>query len=224
MILHKIAKAVHRLAEFIQPTPFSPQQKRVIPWFRDNGDKTLRINYEDLNEKSLVFDLGGYEGQWASDIYSKYRCRILIFEPYKEYAENIRKRFSKNSDIKIFEVGLSSNSEDLELTISNDASSVYIRDGKKVKIRLEKASEFLEHQKISFIDLMKINIEGGEYDLLDHLISSKLILHIRNIQVQFHDFVPDAYNRMKDIQKGLAKSHKLTYQYEFVWENWALKD
>jgi hypothetical protein len=46
---------------------------------------------------------------------------------------------------------------------------------------------------------------------------------VSNVQVQFHDFVPDAERRMRRIQEKLGKTHSLTYQYLFVWENWALK-
>ena len=223
MILHKIANAFKRVAELIQPAPVHPQQVRVIPWFRDNGDKTLRLNYDELGESSLVFDLGGYEGQWASDLYAKYRSRIFVFEPYQLFANNIRARFKKNSDIQLFEIGLSAISGELSLTISDDASSLYKTNGKTSNVRMEKASDFFTTHEIDSVDLMKINIEGGEYDLLDHLISSNLITTIRNIQVQFHDFVPDGPIRMRAIQKELSKTHELTYQYEFVWENWRLK-
>ena len=70
---------------------------------------------------------------------------------------------------------------------------------------------------------MKMNIEGGKYDLLEHLIVRGLILNIENIQVQFHDFVPDAASRMGGIKMNLAKTHVLTYEYESVWENWKIK-
>ena len=69
---------------------------------------------------------------------------------------------------------------------------------------------------------MKINIEGGEYELLEHLIEEKLMADIANIQVQFHDFIPGAQARMEAIQQELKKTHSLTYQYLFVWENWRL--
>ena len=70
------------------------------------------------------------------------------------------------------------------------------------------------------VDLMKINIEGGEYDGLDKLVGTGLIKGIKSIQVQFHDFVPDAEKRVKDIHDKLQVTHIPTYQYEFVWENW----
>ena len=70
---------MHTLKTVLQKIPFPlffPFNKivdklRAAQWFKDNGDKTHRLNY-NLNEKSIVFDLGGYEGQWASDIFSKY--------------------------------------------------------------------------------------------------------------------------------------------------------
>ena len=100
---------------------------------------------------------------------------------------------------------------------------MYKTEGSKVRIKMQKTSEFFAVHQIDLIDLMKINIEGGEYDLLDHLITSNLVSRIKNIQVQFHDFIPDANSRMKNIQNELAKTHELTYQYKFVWENWRLK-
>ena len=71
---------------------------------------------------------------------------------------------------------------------------------------------------------MKINIEGGEYDLLDSLISADIVQSIANIQVQFHDFlIKDAKEKMRKIQEKLSLTHEPTYQYEFVWENWKIK-
>lgn len=200
----------------------SPQAKRVIPWFRDNGDKTHRLNY-DLNQNSLVLDLGGYEGQWASDIFGMYRCEIHVFEPVPQYAQGIRQRFARNQKIHVHQFGLSNKDAEVEMRMAADSSSVFQTGGKKIMVMLVDVVSFLQKAGIMYIDLMKINIEGGEYDLLNHLITSGFSSRIRNIQVQFHDFVPEAASRMKQIQEALSHSHRLTYQYEFVWENWEAK-
>jgi len=81
----------------------------------------------------------------------------------------------------------------------------------------------MKKHEISIVHFMKINIEGGEYDLLEHLLESGFISSITNIQVQFHDFVPNAEVQMNKIQHELSKTHSLTYQYPFVWENWQKK-
>ena len=69
---------------------------------------------------------------------------------------------------------------------------------------------------------MKINIEGAEYELLTRLIEVGLVKNIKNIQIQFHNFSCDSRVHMEEIQRVLGQTHRLTYQYEFVWENWEL--
>jgi FkbM family methyltransferase len=193
---------------------------RVKKWFAVNGDKTLRVDY-DLNEDSIVFDMGGYEGQWASDIYSRSNCQVIIFEPFPEFAAGIRKRFAKNNRIKVFEFGLGDKDEKIKLFSNNDGTSAFAQEGTSVEIEIRKASPFIQSLGIPRIDLMKINIEGGEYSLIADLIKENTISRIDNLQVQFHDFVDGAKEKMTALQKDLARTHQLTYQYEFVWENWS---
>ncbi len=201
----------------------SPQEKRVIPWFRDKGDKTHRLNY-DLTETSVVFDLGGYEGQWASDIFSMYRCEIHVFEPVAHFAQSIQQRFRHNSKIQVYGFGLGCKDADVEMRLAADGSSTFQSAGKITAAKLFDVVDFLRGHGITNIDLMKINIEGGEYDLLERLIAAGVIYRVKNIQVQFHDFVPNAALRMRQIQDALSRTHRLTYQYEFVWENWEILD
>lgn len=200
----------------------SSERQIVQRWFEDQGDRTLRLDYP-LDAGSLVFDVGGYEGQWASDVFSMYCCTIHIFEPVSEFADRIQQRFSNNDRIHVHRFGLLNENRVLRISVSQDGSSFY-RNGSDLRYaRLVKASDFVLDHQIEAIDLMKINIEGGEYELLEHLVDSGLVTRIDNIQVQFHSFVPDAKNRMATIQQKLHETHRLTYQYPFVWENWRLQ-
>lgn len=200
------------------------QAERCAPWFRDKGDETLRLDY-DLDEKSIVFDIGGYKGEFARDIFCKYNSTIYVFEPLKEFFEISTKRFINNNKVHNFNFGLANKSFDTEIHISDNASSIFNVEGETVIIRLESIIDFMTKKNIEHVDLIKINIEGGEYDLLDELIKNNYLQRFRNIQVQFHDFVIDnPRQRMEKIQKELAKTHNLTYQYDFVWENWQLKN
>jgi FkbM family methyltransferase len=199
------------------------QQQRCVEWFRIKGDETLRLDYA-LSPSSVVFDVGGFHGEFASMIYNKYGCKMYIFEPLPEFCRIIRNKFSPNPDVKVFCFGLSDRTIKESISSSGDTSSIYL-SGNKVEIELKSAVDFIRENKIENIDLMKINIEGGEYDLLTDLINNKLINRISNIQVQFHDFIIDnAREKMQSIQNELAITHEVTYQYEFVWENWKLKN
>jgi len=199
------------------------QNKEVQRWFSDNGDETLRLNYEQLNSNSTVFDLGGYKGDFASNIYSKYCCNIYIFEPVKEYSNKIINRFSKNIKIKVFPFGLGAKKETMSISINNDASSIFNTGNETQIIELISFKDFLNENSIDHIDLIKINIEGGEYELLNHIIESNLVSCIDNFQIQFHDFISNADTLRKNIQDKLQLTHCLTYNYNFVWENWKKK-
>ena len=200
----------------------TPMERRVAAWYQTAGYGDLRFEY-DLGTDSQVFDLGGYEGQWASDIHARYGCAVQVFEPVEEFAENIRRRFARNPRITVHPLGLGSADTTVRIGLGADGSSAF-REAPQVRPgRLVTAAGFLEQNGVTHIDLMKINIEGGEYDLLEHILDTGWVARIRDIQVQFHDFVPDAEARMRAIQGRLQQTHVLTYQIEFVWENWRLK-
>lgn len=209
------------LADARQAFETTPQQ-RVIPWFQAQGDKTLRLDY-DLNQESLVFDLGGYQGDWTANIFARYGCHIHVFEPVTEYAEQIKQKFIPFEKVHVHPFGLGKNSRKVMLNVDQDSSSMYTQGEQSREATLVRADDFIKGSGISSIDLMKINIEGGEYDLLEHFIEMNQISIIKNLQVQFHDFIPNAVERMFTIQKKLAETHCITYQFPFVWENWKIK-
>ncbi len=199
------------------------EARAQVRWEKDGGPLNLRLNY-DLSENSVVFDVGGYKGQWSSDIFSKYCCFIHVFEPVDEFAENIKKRFYKNEKIIVHKFGLSNKNKTARIALGKDASSTFKNEKNIEEIILVRAIDFIRENNIRKIDLMKINIEGGEYDLLENLIDSEFIKYIENIQVQFHEFVPNAEERMKKIQEKLSNTHYLTYQHRFIFENWKIKN
>jgi FkbM family methyltransferase len=218
-LLEKIGRKCSTLAEKIYQSPEEARKRaerekkrkrdaRAAPWFEIRGDKTLRLEY-DLDETSLVFDLGGYEGQWASDIFSKYCCKIYVFETVSEFADRIKARFSKNKKIYIFPFGLASNTKQAKVSLNSNGSSLFTNGREYTTVNLIRVIDFVQKHNILRINLMKINIEGGEYDLLEHLIESGFIKNIENIQVQFHDIIPKAEQRMKKIQAELEKTHFL---------------
>ncbi len=200
----------------------TPQEKIFDKWWADGGDVKLRFDY-DLGPDSVVLDCGGYEGQWASDIFGRYSCKIFVFEPVRKFAGDIDARFRKNDKIQVFKFGLGGSSRKETINLSADCSSVIKAASEKEEIEIVDVAEWLKQEKITALDLMKINIEGGEYELLERLIDIGFIGSVKNIQVQFHDFVDNAAERMEKIQARLMKTHTPTYKYRFVWENWTRK-
>jgi len=198
-------------------------QESLNKWFKDSGDKTHRINYK-LNEDSVVFDVGGYEGGWSQNISNKYNCNIYIFEPITEYYNNIVNKFKDNTKVKVFNIGLSNEDSEGYISRDGDASSIHTTtDELGDKVILRNINSFMEDESLHKVDLIKINIEGSEYDLLDNIIHNNNQIKFTNLQIQFHkNIIPEWVNRRNHIRDELSKTHHLTYDYSFVWENWEI--
>ena len=196
-------------------------EKTVQEWFRDGGDAKFRYTY-NLNEDSLVFDGGGFEGMFAENIYNKYKCNIFIFEPIKKYYEEIVMKFKGNKKIKVFNFGLSNINDNVKIYHDGDATTIHKENASFELIDIRDINEFMVENKINNVDLLKLNIEGSEYDVLTKLINEDKLGVVKNIQVQFHSFIDNAIEKRSYIRENLNKTHKETYCYDFVWENWEL--
>jgi FkbM family methyltransferase len=201
------------------PPQVSQKEAALSRWLAVDGDKTLRLDYP-LSRDSVVFDVGGFEGQWASDMFSRHLCKIHVFEPVPAFADRISLRFSQNEWIKVHRFALGSTDGNARLNIDGDASSIIQFGTEQIVIAQKTPEHVMEAERIDEVAVMKLNIEGAEYDLLEHLIATGLVRKIVNIQVQFHDFVPDAVRRMNELKLRLSKSHQPMWQYEFIWEGW----
>jgi len=191
-------------------------------WYLDRGDETLRLDYP-ITTESVVLDFGGYEGQWAESIRQRFDCNIIIFEAVPEYAEKISRRFTQNDKIEVCAYGLGKGSRTEKIYMGNDASSSHNKSGIGVDMRVLDAVEWLETRGNPNVSLAKINIEGGEYELLECLIDAVLIHLFDHLQIQFHKIAPDSPARREKIQMELSKTHDLVWSYEFVWESWKLR-
>ncbi len=182
-----------------------------------------RMEFTGLGPQSVVFDVGGFQGNWAADIHARYGAKVHIFEPHPTFAATIRDRFAGNSAIQTHDFALGSNEGTLDLSDDGDASSSFRRAGRTVTGRIEPVSRFFAQSGIPRIDLMKVNIEGGEYDLLPALLEAGVMPRIGILQVQFHLFSADDIPRRDAIRARLAETHVCDWSYEFVWEQWSLR-
>lgn len=204
-----------------------------------NGDGAQHLLYEyPLNSRSVVFDVGGYEGQWTYDLVK--RCSIVcpecqckqdpyvyIFEPVKSHFDKCAERFTEYSKVRVQNFGLSNRDYHSDITIDEAASCLHgpcpwRKPGPKPTehVYIWDIARFVYDNKIETIDLMSINIEGEEYDLLKRMFETGIMAQTKNIQVQFHDFMPQAEEKRSEIQGFLKQTHKENFNYPFVWESW----
>lgn len=211
-----IAGPARRLGEALRD-PQTEHDRCSAAWFKIDGDGTLRQEYP-LDRNSVVLDVGGYRGQWASDIFGRYLPTIHVFEPVPPYAEAIADRFRLNDQVTVHAVALTDRDGIARISIADDRSSSSVAG--ETKIVTVRAATYLQRIGVSRIDLLKVNIEGDEYDFLDHLFDVGVAQRISDIQIQFHDFVPNAIARAELIRSRLRETHDLSWQFPWVWESW----
>ena len=146
--------------------------------------------------------------------------QYIRFEPIPNLYKNLVEKFKNYDKIKVYNFGISDKEKEIEISLLNDGSSFYLESENKVSAKVISLIKFLKENQLGRIDLIKINIEGDEFPLLKNLIENNMVNVFKNIQVQFHQFIPDSINKRNWIREKLSLTHKLTYDYEFVWENW----
>lgn len=185
-------------------------------WRKQNGDNTYRINYE-LNNESVVVDLGARHGNWCNLIRNRYNSKIYCFEVFPQFCNEL-----KNQNYTTFCVAVSDKKEKVTLGISESEASLFFTESTFESDSIE-ATEIFDLIEEESIDLIKINVEGAEYPILKNLIQSGKISKIKNIQVQFHLFDGEENSDYSYISEELSKTHELSWRFPFVWENWKIK-
>lgn len=188
--------------------------------------EALRYEYPDLTPDSFVIDAGGYEGNWAAEINRKYRCAITIFEPVKRFHDAIAARFKDNPKVGVCFCGLGGKEcgagKEVEFHVQNDSTGQFASSSDVETVELFNASYVIGNMDRD-IDVLKLNIEGAEFEVLWSLLDSGQIKKVKNLQVQFHPVIANAGDHRATIQKRLAETHECVYDCPFVWEAWRRK-
>ena len=74
------------------------------------------------------------------------------------------------------------------------------------------------------VDLLSLNCEGAEYEILQRLIDTTLVDRINHIQVQFHDFFPEAKALRENLRGQLKEKFNESFNRPWVWEAWQTKN
>lgn len=166
----------------------------------EKGLERLRYEY-DLKPGEKCIDIGSYQREWANKMVGKYGVEVECFD-----ALDNRAAWLFNGQMFFGGQFYYTSMYASEMTSTYKCFDIV---------------EFLQEE----IAVCKINIEGGEYELLDYIIESGAIKNIRELQVQFHYVegweIEKIYNALAE---RLKQTHALTWRYDFVWENWKRND
>ena len=189
------------------------------------------FNKLNLNKNSIVIDIGANIGSITQLIEDKYDCYIDCYEPNEHAFKELQKKFKNNKKINCYDNAVTEkngeekiyyheNSETNQLKWSTGTS--LLKDKSNINplnfkiIKTKSIQSVIE--KFEVIDLIKIDIEGYEYNIIPELIKNKS--KIKKVICELHG------NPITNKNQFLNKDHKelITKLQELqLYDDWFLE-
>lgn len=192
-------------------------QELMDAFLEDNKGEKLTMSHP-LNEDSVVLDFGSYTGSWSHKIYDKYKCNVYSYEPIKEFYDQHVKSIG-NKKIKVFNYAVDAYDGEIDMFLQKDGTSAHINNNSEKKIKVKTRNVVDIFSEFETIDLVKINIEGAEYDVLDVLYDSGQVVKAKRFMIQFHD-IEGYENRLEAVSNKFSETHQKLWGYGTIWQLW----
>ena len=185
----------------------------------------------DLPAGGVALDVGGFEGQWSTRVLERADrrgpgdLRVHAFEPDPSSVELFRHALGHDPRVVLHPFGLGGHDRTVTLAVGGAGSSVFVDPNAPgfhgaAEVELRDVDAVLQSLDVERIDLIKVNIEGGEYELFDRLQETGWLGRTGTVFVQFHEFAPDAYRARRRVRRHLERTHRCTWSHPWVFERW----
>jgi len=171
--------------------------------------------YLELNENSICIDCGANIGL-ISQAFAEKGALVYAFEPNPCAFQILESKFKTNPKIKLYKNAVSNKNDTLKLYMYkyNCEDEVFWSQGASVYCSKDDVNkcDFVEVEAIDLcefikkinkpIDILKLDIEGAEYDILLKLIEEELYKKIKYILVETHDrHIPEIIEKGNKVKK-----------------------
>jgi FkbM family methyltransferase len=200
---------------------YAVPEHRLTPMqrFVRDGGEALRWKGVSLTPQEVALDFGGFRGDYTAKLRRRFDCSVHVFEPIPAYVQELRARFRDDPKVTVHGYAVGSHTGTLEMFVEGDASGAFV-SGPPVQVPVV-SMETVAGRLPEHIALAKVNIEGGEFDLLPAMAASGVLARTSRLLVQFHA-VTSAPDQDRDTcRQLLARDHECDWDYPWVWESWS---
>lgn len=169
---------------------------------------------EFLNENSIIYSIGiGEDISFDLAIIEKHCCNVYGFDPTPKSINWVKKQQDLSSKFNFFAYGIADRTGTVDFYLPKNSEHVSgsfvkqnnVNDKEKVSVEMKSWNDITKALSHHQIDVLKMDIEGAEYDVLDSILESSV--PINQILIEFHErFFDDGKNRSIDAIKKL-KNH-----------------
>lgn len=178
-----------------------------------------------LTEESKVFVVGAYEGNTVAFLDQLYKPQIYAFEPQDWAIQKLNSRFAGRPNVCVCPYGLGATTGTRQMyEYGNDACSFVPLENSRTQGmgHIRAVYEEWPGDGLHPLDLVLVNIEGGEYELLDAMFQCHITNECLNLLVQFHQ-IERFSAELTTIEARLSETHDKVWNIGTSWVWWRLK-
>jgi FkbM family methyltransferase len=179
-----------------------------------------------LDQDSVIYSGGvGEDISFELALINRFGCTIQIFDPSPAGQATIARAGAYRDKLRYKAVGLSGSSQPLRFQAKQwEGETFFYKDADEtisstheVTVPCTTIAAEMEANGHSRIDLLKLDIEGFEYDALESCIERSILP--RQICVEFHNFMPTGshLSTAKTIWKLRSAGYRLVHKSYYDW-------
>jgi FkbM family methyltransferase len=195
-----------------------------------NAPKEFLDDLNSLSNSSVAIDLGANIGI-VTELLAATGAKVYAFEPNREAFLNLYKSCKCYSNVEAFQIGAGVKYSLVELYLHENARNSN-KDYSQASSLLANKSNISSQNKILIyevdfcdflnkinccVDILKIDIEGYEIALINHLLDCKIIDKVKKVYVETHEVkTPSLYDATMML-KQRVESLGLSSKFVFTW-------
>ncbi len=185
----------HRLSLTIDRTRTAHLNKQITcnhKWYGSNRGG-FYINPGLLNERSVVYSFGiGKDITFDLACIRKHKCKVFGFDPTPK-SINYIKSIKTNRSFSFYNYGISCVTGNQKFyfplnprgTSGSLITNESLDENKPINVLMKSFIDITDELGHKYIDVIKMDIEGAEYDVLESILNSDIAAG--QILVEFHD-------------------------------------
>lgn len=209
-------KFLRKIKFLIQGNHISIKIHKIKREWYGNNYGGFYLADKSLNKSSVVYSIGiGEDISFDTEVMDKFGCKIFAFDPTPKSVKWVKKNV-KNQKFIFQPLGLASQKGKKEFFLPKNKDHVSgsihninsIETANSIRLNFDTLSNIMKKHKHNKIDVLKMDIEGSEYEIIEDI--RKYALDIKQILVEFHPHF-EAEGKKKTI-KAIKNLQEMGYK------------
>ena len=176
-----------------------------------------------LDNLNTCIDIGANVGLFSKYLKSINVKNIICYEPNRLAFNQLEKNLKVESGIVVYNKAVSCNNDKLKLYIDDNntlISSGCNKTNNYYEVECITLSQVIKQNNLNVIDLVKIDIEGMEFDLINNC-DSGIFDKVQKFLIEYHDFYfengMDKVKILCDVLKNNGYKITMPEKYKFIY-------